>query len=220
MMEDTEWTEALKKYGIIKDEPKIEEQEPPEIVETKKFEPSNSDDELEWLDEHEDDDDFIRNYRQKRVMEMQLKGSKKCFGDVLEISAADYIQEVNKAGDGIWVVLLLYRQGHTLCRQLQEFFKELASKFVETKFLKSIATQCIPNFPEDNLPAVFVYLNGQLVKQLIGPIVFGMESITKEEVEWIIAKTGAIKTELEEDPRKKMHASRKFYQKYDSEDSD
>lgn len=109
--EDTEWTEALKKYGIIKDEPKIEEQEPPEIVETKKFEPSNSDDELEWLDEHEDDDDFIRNYRQKRVMEMQLQGSKKCFGDVLEISAADYIQEVNKAGDGIWVVLLLYRQG-------------------------------------------------------------------------------------------------------------
>lgn len=42
------------------------------------------------------------------------------------------------------------------------------------------------------------------------------------EVEWIIAKTGAIKTTLEEDPRKQMIASRKFYQKFneDSEDSD
>lgn len=40
------------------------------------------------------------------------------------------------------------------------------------------------------------------------------------EVEWIVAKTGAIKTTLEEDPRKQMYASRKFYQKYDSEDSD
>ncbi|OTF73874.1 hypothetical protein BLA29_013165, partial [Euroglyphus maynei] len=111
---------------------------------------------------------------------MQLEASKQCFGEVIEITGADYIQKVNKAGDGIWVVLLLYRQGHPLCRQLQEIFKQLASQFVETKFLKSIASQCIPNFPDDNLPAVFIYLNGQLVKQLIGPIVFGMESITKE----------------------------------------
>lgn len=47
-----------------------------------------------------------------------------------------------------------------------------------------------------------------------------MIHLTITEVEWIIAKTGAIKTTLEEDPRKRMYASRKFYQKYDSEDSD
>ena len=33
------------------------------------------------------------------------------FGDVMEISAIDYIQEVNKAGEGVWVVLHLYKTG-------------------------------------------------------------------------------------------------------------
>ena len=32
------------------------------------------------------------------------------FGDVREITAIDYVQEVNKAGDDVYVVLHLYRQ--------------------------------------------------------------------------------------------------------------
>ncbi|KAI7692894.1 Phosducin-like protein 3 [Sarcoptes scabiei] len=216
-MEDTEWTDALKKYGIIKEEPKIVPDEEIIVEEqpnNKKIDPNEDD--LDDLDE-----EFLRSYRNKRVMEMKLESNKKIFGEVFEITAANYLQEVNQAGDGIWVVLLLYRQGHQLCHQLQEIFKELAKKNLETKFLKSIASTCMPNFPDDNLPAVLVYQNGKMIKQLIGPIIFGINSITNE-VEWIIAKTGAIKTTLEEDPRKQMIASRKFYQKFneDSEDSD
>jgi hypothetical protein len=33
------------------------------------------------------------------------------FGAVKEISAVDYVDEVNKAGDGVWVVLHLYKTG-------------------------------------------------------------------------------------------------------------
>ena len=36
------------------------------------------------------------------------------FGDVREITAQDYVTEVNKAGDGIWVVLHLYKAGYPL----------------------------------------------------------------------------------------------------------
>lgn len=45
----------------------------------------------------------------------------------------------------------------------------LANKFPTVKFLKSIATTCIPNFPEKNMPSIFVYYEGDLKKQLIGP---------------------------------------------------
>lgn len=38
----------------------------------------------------------------------------------------------------------------------------------------------MPNFPDDNLPAVLVYQNGKMIKQLIGPIIFGINSITNE----------------------------------------
>lgn len=41
-------------------------------------------------------------------------------------------------------------------------------KFQHTKFLKSIVDFCIPNFPESNLPAIFVYQNGQVIKQFLG----------------------------------------------------
>jgi hypothetical protein len=36
------------------------------------------------------------------------------FGDVQEITGQDYIKEVNEAGDGIWVVLHLYKTGYPL----------------------------------------------------------------------------------------------------------
>jgi len=31
------------------------------------------------------------------------------YGDVREISREDYVREVNKAGEGIWVILLVYK---------------------------------------------------------------------------------------------------------------
>ena len=67
-----------------------------------------------------------------------------------------------------------------MSKQMQSIFNELAPRFPATKFLKSIATLCIPNFPDANLPAVFVYHNGQLIKQMVGPMVFGTEKITVE----------------------------------------
>ena len=49
--------------------------------------------------------------RQKRIAEMKAMQLKSKYGEVNEISAVDYVQEVNKAGEGIWVVLHLYKQG-------------------------------------------------------------------------------------------------------------
>lgn len=49
--------------------------------------------------------------RQKRLAEWKASQMKNVFGEVGEISGQDYVKEVNKAGDGIWVVLHLYKQG-------------------------------------------------------------------------------------------------------------
>ena len=80
------------------------EPEPKEI----KFD--NSDDEEAWLEDN-DDDEFIRQYRTKRMNEIQLATQKPRFGEVVEITASDYVMQVNRAGEDIWVVLLLYRPG-------------------------------------------------------------------------------------------------------------
>lgn len=49
--------------------------------------------------------------RQKRLAEWKATQSKNVFGEVVEISGQDYVKEVNKAGEGIWVVLHLYKPG-------------------------------------------------------------------------------------------------------------
>lgn len=68
---------------------------------------------MDELDELEDEEDerVMLEYRQKRIAEMRELASKSKYGSVTEISAQDYVQEVNKAGEDIWVILHLYKSG-------------------------------------------------------------------------------------------------------------
>ena len=67
---------------------------------------------LDELDELEDDEEerVLEEYRRQRMAEIRAKQAKSVYGDVREISAEDYVAEVNKAGDGVPVVLHLYKQ--------------------------------------------------------------------------------------------------------------
>ena len=69
---------------------------------------------MDELDELEDEEDerILLEYRRKRIAEIQQLASKAKYGDVKEISAQDYVQEVNKAGEGVWVILHLYKSGY------------------------------------------------------------------------------------------------------------
>lgn len=49
--------------------------------------------------------------RQQRMAEILALQQKAKFGSVKEITAVDYVDEVNKAGEDVWVVLHLYRSG-------------------------------------------------------------------------------------------------------------
>ena len=42
---------------------------------------------------------------------MQAASRKAKYGTVVEITAHEYVKQVNEAGDGVWVVLHLYKQG-------------------------------------------------------------------------------------------------------------
>merc|ERR1712137_256832 len=158
----------------------------------------------EDLELNELDEKVFLEYRQKRIAEMTAKLKVSRFGEVAEITGKDYVQEVNKAGDGIWVVLHLYKQGIPLCTLINEHMRALAIKYPAVKFIKSLAGLCIPNYPDHNLPTIFIYLNGELKKQLIGPLSF-TTALKQDELEWQLSETGAFKTDLESDPRPKIH---------------
>lgn len=213
--EDTEWNDVLRQKGILPPKKEAEktftEDEIVNIVEStvqEKLggaEKAMEDMTLEELEELEDEEDerVLLEYRQKRLAEIQATMLKSRYGDVRDISADDYVEQVNKAGDGVWVVLHLYKPGIPYCTLINQHLNQLAPKFRTTKFLRSVSSNCIPNYPDQNLPTIFVYRDGQLKKQFVGPNVFGGMKLKVDELEWMLAEVGAVETDLEEDPRPK-----------------
>jgi len=67
-----------------------------------------------------------------------------------------------------------------LCALINQHLSGLAKKFRDVKFIKAISTTCIPNYPDKNLPTIFVYLDGDIRAQFIGPLVFGGMNLTRD----------------------------------------
>jgi hypothetical protein len=63
---------------------------------------------------------------------------------------------------------------------MAECLEDLASKYPGTKFVKIISTDCIPNYPDSNLPTLLVYLNGAVKKNITGLASFGGKHATSE----------------------------------------
>lgn len=111
----------LRKKGIIPEKEKeITEEQIIDIVERTVQEKLNkdhlADKDLDELDELEDEEDerVLAEYRRKRIAEMKALTEKAKFGSVIEITAVDYVKEINQAGEGVWVVLHLYKQGYLI----------------------------------------------------------------------------------------------------------
>ncbi|XP_064597361.1 phosducin-like protein 3 [Liolophura sinensis] len=220
---DTEWNDVLRSKGIIpQKEKEITEEDLVKMVENTIEQKAKSvlhcyvsgkgmgEMTLDELNENEDDIDedderMFEEYRRQRLLEMKVNQLKARYGDVVEISKADYVQEVNKAGEGVWVVIHVYKDSIPLCKLINQHFTNLARKFPQTKFLKSVSSVCIPNYPDKNLPTIFVYFEGDLKKQWVGPQEFGGMNLTQDQLEWMLAKAGAMTTELEEPPKREIN---------------
>lgn len=232
--EDTEWNDVLRAKGIIPQKEAPQEITEDDIVnmlegtiEHKANGPDLSELDLDELNEREDDIDeeeerIFEAYRRARMAEMKAAQERARFGDVREISKDEYVREVNKAGEGIWVVLHVYKQGVPLCTLLNQHITNLARKFPDTKFLRSVSSVCIPNYPDKNLPTIFMYYEGDMKKQWVGPMEFGGMNLTQDELEWKFSQVGAVKTTLETNPKKQVadHMTSSIRQANINEDSD
>ena len=70
-----------------------------------------------------------------------------------------------------------------LCALINKHCTALAAKFPATKFIRSISTTCIPNYPDHNLPTIFIYHEGDMKGQLVGPIPFGGMNLSQDGME-------------------------------------
>lgn len=155
------------------------------------------------------------------MSELREASARNRFGDVVEIVKDEWVREVTDASKSCWVIVHLYQDYITECRLLENALLILASKFKYIKFLKIRSTQAVENWPEKNLPTLFLYHEGELKQQMITLKQVGGKSMKTEgcvlssclaefsrtliflsDLEWWLASRNIVTTsELEEDPR-------------------
>ncbi|KAI8001802.1 Phosducin-like protein 3 [Camellia lanceoleosa] len=89
--------------------------------------------------------------RKKRLGELRQAAKVQRYGSVIPISRSDFVSEVSQAPPDVW----------------------LATKYPATKFVKIISTDCIPNYPDCNLPTLLLYNNGVVKANYVGLHNFG-----------------------------------------------
>lgn len=158
---------------------------------------------LEKFDELEelDDENVLLAFREKRLRELQAKAARAKFGELIEIHEPDYVAEVTSQRD-CFVVVFLFKVGVPRCDILEAHLRPVAAKYKSTKFVKIRSESAIRGYPDSNLPTLLVYVNGDIVAQLVGLEPFGGEQLNSLDVEWALHKLKALEDcELDEDPR-------------------
>jgi len=124
---------------------------------------------LEELKEFEDDldDDFLEEYRKKKLEEMKAAQKSDKYGKLMEISKEDYIAEVTNAPKDVYVVISLYQDYIKESLLVNKYLDQLAFKHRAVKFVKIIASKCLEKLHDESVPSLLVYLNGKIIKQLI-----------------------------------------------------
>ncbi|RIA86258.1 thioredoxin-like protein [Glomus cerebriforme] len=182
---DTEWNDILRARGILppKEGPTEEEifEEMDKAIREKQ-EKHLEDKTLDELDklEDEEDDRILAEYRQKRIAEMKAEASQEKFGQLIQISKPDFIREVTEASQEVWVIVHLFKDPIPECKLMNVHLSTLAEKHKATKFVKIIGDQCIPNYPDKNLPTLLIYGYGDLQQQLVGLSQLGGMNMTPQ----------------------------------------
>lgn len=149
------------------------------------------------------DSDVLEGLRMKILREM--KGEARQFGSIIGITNAEFISEVNRAGEEMGVVVFLFKQRHYHSQYMRVLLEKLARKFKHVKFCQIGHDDCIPGYPDTNLPTLLMYKNDDLVRQTVGVNALGGAGYGIDDIEWEIAEAGFVQTELPRNPHAQRH---------------
>jgi uncharacterized protein YbgA (DUF1722 family) len=126
------------------------------------------------LDEHneldellEDDDEFMIQYRQKRLMELKRIAGRTRFGQLFQIGVDQYVDAIDKEDSRTAVIMHLFQPHNEQCKLMNQYLMILAEKYRLAKFLCIVSTEADPNFDEIALPTLLCYRNKELVANLV-----------------------------------------------------
>ncbi|MEW5319488.1 MAG: hypothetical protein WDW38_010636 [Sanguina aurantia] len=118
--ETTQWDDIQRKLGNLapKEKPFKPEAFTPDVHEAataKRGEDwlATCDDvgELSDAEDEFQDDEFLEKFRLQRIKELEQDSRRQRFGSVEDIRGSEFVQKVSQAGEELWVVTLLHKEG-------------------------------------------------------------------------------------------------------------
>ncbi|PRW20210.1 Phosducin 3 [Chlorella sorokiniana] len=196
--ESTQWDDIQAKLGNRPaKEPvwKPDAYEPAKEAERQSAERIDAKQTVEELEELEDDfgdDRVLEKYRQQRMAELKAGAARPRFGSLEQIRQNEWVAQVTNAPQGVWVVAHLYKDSVQDCAILNQCLEEVARQYPATKFVKIISTECIPGYPDANLPTVLLYRDTKCAQTLVGLRHFGGHSTSPELVAISLNRYGQV----------------------------
>ena len=151
-------------------------------------------DELDELEEDEDEE-FLNEYRKKRMDELSHLQQKSVYGQVYPLQKPDYAKDVTEVSKEAFVLVLLTSSSgtNTESQLMIQLWRELAKKYGEIKFGQIQANLCIEGYPDRNTPTVLVYKDTEIRKQTVTLKELKGSGTTAEDVEKVLLEVGALK---------------------------
>jgi hypothetical protein len=141
-----------------------------------------------------------------------------------EIDPFDFEQQVQMPSKQGFVLLLVYKSGHSESALMQQLLRSFAAAHTEVLCIQMHVSQHIANLPPQDCPVLLVYHREKVVRQLVRLDAFAGKQTDAHVLEWVLAEIGVCETTLEEDPRVRIEQARKLdlkrQQEADESDSD
>jgi len=124
----------------------------------------------------DEDDEFLQQYRQKRVAELQQQSATESskqqqqqqqHGEPVLIDRTEWSRHVNEASRAGWVVVCLTSSDTERTGCVEAAVRTLAHAQTTVKFVMIAAQSAIPNWPDANLPSLFLYRHGRMQHELL-----------------------------------------------------
>lgn len=164
---------------------KAEDQEPEEEEEELCL-----DEELEEGGFDDDEDAFMREYRQKRLAELKMQTSAlPVFGRCIDVSSQDFLTEVDLADSRVFVIVHLYEPSVLTCVRMNRILDELAHLNQNVKFMRMAASNNMIEVDRMALPILTVYKGGATVEVHAGIAEELGEHFKREDIEYLIDST-------------------------------
>ena len=115
--------------------------------------------------------------------------NKPIFGNVREVSAADFLEEIDNEDPRVIVIVHLYEPTVNSCTRMNRFIEEMARTMSEIKFLRMHASSNEIELDRMTLPILNIYKGGKSVTVLAGIAEELGEYFVREDVEWLLEST-------------------------------